>query len=196
MDESGVYYTSLGFPSHHPDNLNNQQQGYPRDALKKCSVKGCTNALSPDDTNKMCDGCRSRHRIYASTKRARRKLEKAAIVTAVAARNGKDAEEVSSFIDPTSQPITWVTAGGQSHQVCCSDGSTLADFATSDWLFTHLSLSCIFTKRVYTGSATINIICIVGLEPCHRSSFVFGRRISYIPPSSFPTNATSNVNQL
>jgi hypothetical protein len=29
--------------------------------------------------NKMCETCRSRHRVYANTKRAKRKMEKAAV---------------------------------------------------------------------------------------------------------------------
>lgn len=113
QDESGVYYTpSLGFSDHHPNNRDiRQHSGYSQDALKQCSVKGCTDTLSSNDTNKMCSGCRSRHRTYASTKRAKRKLEKAAIGTA-AARSEKDAEDLS-FIDHTPQSITWVTA-----QVC------------------------------------------------------------------------------
>lgn len=44
-----------------------------------CSVRGCTSVLPLDYGNKMCDVCRSRHRIYASTKRAKRKMEKAAL---------------------------------------------------------------------------------------------------------------------
>ena len=43
-----------------------------------CSVRGCKGHVLPDSRNKMCDDCRGRHRIYANTKRARRKLEKAA----------------------------------------------------------------------------------------------------------------------
>lgn len=123
QDESGVYYTpSLGFPNHHPDSQGVQQHsGGPQNALKQCSVKGCTETLTSDDTNKMCDGCRSRHRVYANTKRARRKLEKAALATAVAARTGKDTE--MSLIDHVPQPITWVNAGGQSRQVCYSIAS-------------------------------------------------------------------------
>lgn len=124
QDESGVYYTpSLGFPNHHPVIQDVQQHpGCPQDALKQCSVKGCTETLTSDDTNKMCDACRSRHRVYANTKRARRKLEKAAIATAVSARNGKDTE--MPLIDHGPQPITWVNAGGQSRQVCNSDSVT------------------------------------------------------------------------
>lgn len=114
QDESGVYYTpSVGFPNHHPDS---QHVGYP---LKQCSVKGCADTLSTNDPNRMCNSCRSRHRIYASTKRARRKLEKAAIATAVTAPNGKDVQEMSIVEHATQQPITWVTTG-QSHQVSCT----------------------------------------------------------------------------
>ncbi|KII84619.1 hypothetical protein PLICRDRAFT_57585 [Plicaturopsis crispa FD-325 SS-3] len=44
-----------------------------------CSVRGCSKTLQPDSGTKMCEGCRGRHRIYASTKRAKRKREKDAI---------------------------------------------------------------------------------------------------------------------
>ncbi|KAI0289624.1 hypothetical protein BC826DRAFT_1106863 [Russula brevipes] len=46
---------------------------------RKCSVKGCTNDLAPDYALKMCEPCRGRHRKYATTKRAKRKQEKAAV---------------------------------------------------------------------------------------------------------------------
>lgn len=123
QDEPGVYYTpSLGFPNHHPNSQDVQQhpQRHPgsHDVLKQCSVKGCTETLTSDDTNKMCNGCRSRHRVYANTKRAKRKLEKAAVATAVAARSEKDTE--MSLVDHGLQPITWVNAAGQSRQVCYS----------------------------------------------------------------------------
>ncbi|KAH9962265.1 hypothetical protein BC827DRAFT_1199999 [Russula dissimulans] len=48
-------------------------------SLRKCSVKGCAKDLSPDYPLKMCDTCRGRHRKYATTKRAKRKQEKAAL---------------------------------------------------------------------------------------------------------------------
>ncbi|KAF9220780.1 hypothetical protein BS17DRAFT_882210 [Gyrodon lividus] len=48
---------------------------------RRCSVRGCNKALAPDAANKMCDECRGRHRIYAMTKRAKRKQEKAAILS-------------------------------------------------------------------------------------------------------------------
>jgi len=112
LNESGVYYTpSVGFPTQEI-----QHPGYPQDLLKQCSVKGCADTLSSSDPNRMCEGCRSRHRIYASTKRAKRKLEKAAITNAVAARSGKDIQEMS-LVEQAAQPITWVTTDGRSHQV-------------------------------------------------------------------------------
>ena len=122
QNESGVYYSpSLAFPNHHPNSQDVQQhQGPPHNALKQCSVKGCTETLPSDDTNKMCDGCRSRHRTYANTKRAKRKLEKAAIATTVAASSGKDNEMSLQVVDHPPQPITWVNTGGQSRQVCYS----------------------------------------------------------------------------
>ncbi|KAH9896961.1 hypothetical protein C8Q73DRAFT_687934 [Cubamyces lactineus] len=46
---------------------------------RHCSVKGCAAPLPPRYPHKMCDECRGRHRIYATTKRAKRKMEKALI---------------------------------------------------------------------------------------------------------------------
>ncbi|KAK7061119.1 hypothetical protein VNI00_000855 [Paramarasmius palmivorus] len=46
---------------------------------RRCSVRGCAQPLELDATTKMCSSCREKHRRYATTKRAKRKLEKAAI---------------------------------------------------------------------------------------------------------------------
>ncbi len=48
-------------------------------SIRRCSVKGCGKDLSPDYALKMCEACRGRHRKYATTKRAKRKQEKAAV---------------------------------------------------------------------------------------------------------------------
>jgi hypothetical protein len=48
-------------------------------SFRTCSVKGCAKDLSPDYPLKMCEACRGRHRKYATTKRAKRKQEKAAV---------------------------------------------------------------------------------------------------------------------
>ncbi|GBE89017.1 hypothetical protein SCP_1500190 [Sparassis crispa] len=44
-----------------------------------CSVRGCGSELPNDYAHKMCETCRGRHRVYANTKRAKRKMEKAAM---------------------------------------------------------------------------------------------------------------------
>ncbi|PIL27605.1 hypothetical protein GSI_10756 [Ganoderma sinense ZZ0214-1] len=59
---------------------------------KRCSVKGCSSSLSPDYPHKMCEECRGRHRVYAMTKRAKRKMEKALLNGS--AQNG--------------QPVAWM----------------------------------------------------------------------------------------
>ncbi|KAG6873344.1 hypothetical protein C0995_000204 [Termitomyces sp. Mi166 len=72
MDASG---SALNVPISQPAEDSNRPPGQ-----QQCSVRGCTLPIDPALNNKMCDACRSRHRIYASTKRARRKQEKAALV--------------------------------------------------------------------------------------------------------------------
>ena len=57
------------------DNERSQEAG----PTRYCSVRGCTSVLPPNYGNKMCEVCRGRHRVYASTKRAKRKMEKAAL---------------------------------------------------------------------------------------------------------------------
>lgn len=51
----------------------------PSSRPRKCSVRGCVAVMPTDTSNKMCDACRGRHRIYAMTKRAKRKMEKEAL---------------------------------------------------------------------------------------------------------------------
>ncbi|KZT70517.1 hypothetical protein DAEQUDRAFT_725449 [Daedalea quercina L-15889] len=54
-------------------------QSHPLGPPRYCTVKGCAVILLPDYLHKMCEACRGRHRIYAMTKRAKRKMEKAAL---------------------------------------------------------------------------------------------------------------------
>jgi hypothetical protein len=45
---------------------------------RQCSIRGCNKLVLPDSGHlRMCDTCRTRHRVYANTKRAKRKMEKA-----------------------------------------------------------------------------------------------------------------------
>ncbi|KDQ60402.1 hypothetical protein JAAARDRAFT_605406 [Jaapia argillacea MUCL 33604] len=69
---------------------------------RRCTVRGCVTMLPPNYKPKMCEACRGRHRVYATTKRARRKLEKAAVTG-----NG-DASPVQQ------QQQTWERSGGSS----------------------------------------------------------------------------------
>ncbi|KAF9029147.1 hypothetical protein BDZ89DRAFT_1065672 [Hymenopellis radicata] len=71
--ESGGYY-GYKFPSNDVE-ATLEVTGTQR----RCTVKGCQRPIEPESPNKMCESCRGKHRIYASTKRARRKLEKAAV---------------------------------------------------------------------------------------------------------------------
>ncbi|KAL1725847.1 hypothetical protein EV714DRAFT_287650 [Schizophyllum commune] len=73
---------------------------------RQCSVKGCTNMLPPDQVKKMCEACREKHRGYATTKRARRKQEKAVLNGLVGALEGGQ------------DPATWdQTPGASTSQV-------------------------------------------------------------------------------
>ncbi|KAF8260767.1 hypothetical protein EI94DRAFT_875740 [Lactarius quietus] len=66
-------------------------------SLRRCSVKGCGKDLPHDYALKMCDDCRGRHRKYATTKRAKRKQEKAAVG---AQRIGNDDGRVVTWMPP------------------------------------------------------------------------------------------------
>jgi len=101
----------------------NDDHGHSNDP-KQCSVRGCAQLLPDGTNNKMCDVCRSRHRIYASTKRARRKLEKAAVANAAAARNGGDTfmliHESDHTVSQGSSTVTsWLSPSAQSLQQVC-----------------------------------------------------------------------------
>ena len=71
--------TATGTPTTVPDSPSNTNLQTSSSHLK-CSVRGCKRNVTPDSGAKMCEVCRGKHRIYASTKRARRKLEKAAVI--------------------------------------------------------------------------------------------------------------------
>jgi len=46
-------------------------------SFRRCSIRNCPHFVAEGSSNKMCEGCRGRHRIYASAKRARRKANDA-----------------------------------------------------------------------------------------------------------------------
>ncbi|KAF7984432.1 hypothetical protein HWV62_14502 [Athelia sp. TMB] len=73
MGDASIYQTS-GSTSSDSSTIDSGSQ--PR----KCSVRGCMTVIPTDTSNKMCEACRGRHRVYAMTKRAKRKLEKDSLV--------------------------------------------------------------------------------------------------------------------
>jgi len=79
------------------------------DNTRKCSVRGCSLPIPSHTANKMCETCRGRHRIYATTKRARRKLEKAAM-------EGFSSANSDSWISPAT-PATTATPQGSANAV-------------------------------------------------------------------------------
>ena len=70
------------YPHPHPAQLADVRPDHvhPHGGLyKPCSVKGCSNFVPLEHPHKMCEVCRGRHRVYAMTKRAKRKKEKAVL---------------------------------------------------------------------------------------------------------------------
>ena len=49
----------------------------PPSDFRRCSIRNCPHFVAEQSSNKMCEVCRGRHRIYASAKRARRKANDA-----------------------------------------------------------------------------------------------------------------------
>ena len=85
--------TAGPYPPHLVAALDNVANTHHDDSNpKRCSVKGCSAPLNPDYPHKMCEECRGRHRVYAMTKRAKRKMEKALLNGS--AQNG--------------QPVAWM----------------------------------------------------------------------------------------
>jgi hypothetical protein len=77
-DGAGNY---LAMPNGGPSGSNdaNSPASESTESPRRCSVRGCVSIIPADSTNKMCEVCRGRHRIYAMTKRAKRKMEKDAL---------------------------------------------------------------------------------------------------------------------
>lgn len=63
-----------------------------------CSVKNCGKELPESHSGKMCDECRGRHRVYASTKRQKRKMEK--MTVGLTLQSGLVAGDGAVFMPP------------------------------------------------------------------------------------------------
>lgn len=75
MDASGAVTVAL-FPNHDGSQHDEKDP-------KQCSLRGCVILVASNSIHKMCESCRNRHRIYASTKRTKRNLAKAAKASGV-----------------------------------------------------------------------------------------------------------------
>ncbi|PBK94825.1 hypothetical protein ARMGADRAFT_1011701 [Armillaria gallica] len=144
MDESGDFY-GYKFPSESLEsNLDLQYS-----AQRRCTVRGCGQMLDANSPNKMCESCRGKHRRYASTKRARRKLEKAAIsgqtiipieqipgstawMPGNASVNEEDNQPDSQSIEPMDPPPQTFTAAFASEALSQPGTSSSWDASTID----------------------------------------------------------------
>ncbi|KAJ7222428.1 hypothetical protein GGX14DRAFT_663758 [Mycena pura] len=101
-------YDNVFSPQQPPITPNNEPAA---DSPRECSVRGCSNPTDPPGPNtfgskslKMCAVCREKHRTYASTKRERRKAEKALVYRLSVSAAGTQLQ------DAVSEPDAWVDA--------------------------------------------------------------------------------------
>ena len=113
MDASGAVYPL--FPNHVTPLAES-----PTNA-RQCSSRGCTLIVTGDLARKMCDTCRSRHRIYASKKRAKRNTEKAgSAIGSVVPASGSETPLGTSESPSVLQECEWVVTTQENYQVRAS----------------------------------------------------------------------------
>ncbi|KAF7797055.1 hypothetical protein EIP86_008247 [Pleurotus ostreatoroseus] len=99
-------------------------------ATRFCSVRGCSTALPYDYPHKMCELCRSRHRTYASTKRAKRKQEKAMLGAQAGMVWMPDGDDVSTQPAASASPMQ---GAGPENAHAGPSAPIQYTFAPSDW---------------------------------------------------------------
>lgn len=122
---------------HSPDH-DSSDQAQRSSSTRYCSVRGCTSVLPLNYGNKMCDVCRGRHRIYASTKRAKRKMEKAALGLQHGWNPGdEDAQDTGASSSSAANVLAGqeTTTSEQAAQPFMYSGSTSWDTALDPRLF-------------------------------------------------------------
>lgn len=118
----------------------------PASPPKKCSVRGCKHNVIVNSGTKMCEVCRGRHRIYATTKRAKRKLEKAAVVGMRKMSEQRDngaSISASPSVEPGTKPdlpadtdsFGWIAT--QASELKTTSTTTRGDTATVPQLFSQ-----------------------------------------------------------
>lgn len=131
----------------------------------KCSVRACKRNIDPDSGTKMCEVCRGKHRIYATTKRARRKLEKAAVV---GMRRMSERVETDAVVVPDSHVSEWIStqAGPSTILTTATWNSTPID--------PQLFSESISASPSSQSTASVNTQSPMGFSPLHPP-------VSYIP---------------
>ena len=104
-------------------NITNTHQ----DDARHCSVKGCSAPLPSSYPHKMCEECRGRHRVYAMTKRAKRKMEKALLNGS--AQNG--------------QPVAWMPPDETGQQEQEQSGQSSETVASPSRQFEVMHYACL-----------------------------------------------------
>ncbi|KAI0827030.1 hypothetical protein BC628DRAFT_192741 [Trametes gibbosa] len=162
-------------PNVHDNNDLSQAQDDP-DA-KRCSVKGCATPLPPDSPHKMCEVCRGRHRIYANTKRAKRKSEKALLNSgqpvAWIADHGASPQER----ERPPQPTAPVAGPSRSYEVpqTNDEGSPSFDFS-QPWL----------DSRLFSQASELAGALTLPHAPHHVSGHELFSQAGYQPPPPHP----------
>lgn len=167
MDASGAVYPL--FPNH-VSPLAETPAGDATTNARQCSVRGCTLLVPGDLAHKMCDTCRSRHRIYASKKRAKRNLEKASAISTPVTASESETPLGTAESSPVPQECEWVVTTGQNYQVSPSPPSFVVLHAAGNALYGPALFSifvCWWCTTPNHGFAAHTPISIIFLELYH-----------------------------
>lgn len=168
-----------------PDSASQQSPSSPQ---KTCSVRGCKRNVIQDSGTKMCEVCRGRHRIYATTKRARRKLEKAAVVDVRRMSEQVDnIVSVSASVAPDNNSDQGVVVSGAEVSGWKSIQTATATAAATSWddMTTDPQL---FSQSVFTSvsasPASVNTQNPMNFMDLHLSSY---------PPVPYVSSTSSEL---
>ncbi|KAJ7508712.1 hypothetical protein B0H11DRAFT_1966401 [Mycena galericulata] len=160
-----------------PFPVNNDNLSQTADPPRACSVRGCLNPVEPPSPNapgnkKMCAACREKHRVYASTKRARRKAEKTLVDRMSATTAGTHLQ------DP--EPLSWTNQESQEGQPTV----TVAQYASPG----TSSLSNAFAQQSQNWSPAIDPALYSQPGPSSSSSSTLAGALTLQPSTNTSTN--------
>lgn len=120
-----------------------------------CSIRGCGVALPANYGNKMCETCKGRHRMYAMTKRARRKTEKTVLGDGSAAPSASMASDATGCVQEVSLAHWYSVKLGR--RICCAHHTT--SFAeNSRSLLSQTQVHCNIPSLRYPGTVMHSIL--------------------------------------